>query len=128
MQCYHMQCYVAKMLMSSQVRPQSMLSAQDLPKTALSDFLEARMGAAIEAERIGRSERLGYLPNDVPGAACLSVRVVNNMMKKCEVKQKFADVFSTSSENRFPTEFPYRQRVICLFQVRVCFQSICCSR
>lgn len=94
-----------------------MLSAQDLPRTTLSDFLETRMGAAIEAERVGRSERLGYPPNAVPGAACLSVRVVNNIMKKCEVKQKFADVFSTS-EGRFPSEFPYRQRVICLFQVR----------
>ena len=94
-----------------------MLTAQDLPKTALSEFLEAQMGIAIEIERRSRADRLGYPASHIPGAAGLSVRVVNNTMKKCEVKQRFAEVFSTS-EARFPSEFPYRQRVICLFQVR----------
>ena len=94
-----------------------MLTAMDLPKTALSEFLEAHMGAAIEMERMARAERLGYPPNQIPGAGGLSVRVVNNIMKKSEVKQRFGDIFCTP-EVKFPSEFPYRQRVICLFQVR----------
>ena len=109
----------SRTLLSSllQVRPQAMLTAMDLPKTALSEFLEAHMGAAIEMERMARAERLGYPPNQIPGAGGLSVRVVNNIMKKSEVKQRFGDIFCTP-EVKFPSEFPYRQRVICLFQVR----------
>ena len=41
--------------------------------------------------------------------------MVNNMLKKCEVKQRFIDTFS--AQENYPTEFTYRQRVIVLFQV-----------
>ena len=38
-----------------------MLSAQDLPRTSLSDYLEGHMGQAIEMERMARAERYGYV-------------------------------------------------------------------
>ncbi len=42
-------------------------------------------------------------------------RVINNIVKKCETKPRYVDVFGSSEG--YPTEFPYRQRVIILFQV-----------
>ena len=50
------------------------MSASELPKTALSSFLEERMGSAIEAERIARANKLGLKPYMVPGCDGLSVR------------------------------------------------------
>ena len=50
------------------------MSASELPKTALSSFLEERMGSAIEAERIARANKLGLQPYMVPGCDGLSVR------------------------------------------------------
>ena len=35
-------------------------------------------------------------------------------MKKCEVKAKMAETYASDG---YPTEFPYRQRVVLLFQV-----------
>jgi E1A/CREB-binding protein len=51
----------------------------------------------------------------VPGAENLRVRVINNVMKKCEVKPRFGETFSASGN--YPSEFSYRQRVLVMFQV-----------
>jgi E1A/CREB-binding protein len=90
-----------------------MLDARELPKTQLSQFLEYYMGIVIEEERRGRALRQGVEPHQVPGCDQLSVRVVNNIIKKCEVKSRFQETFGSDH----PQEFAYRQRVIVLFQV-----------
>ena len=51
----------------------------------------------------------------VPGAENLRVRVINNVMKKCEVKPKFGETFAANGG--YPSEFSYRQRVLVMFQV-----------
>ena len=94
-----------------------MMSASELPKTYLSNFLEHVMGQAIEQERTRRALKARCAPHMVAGTEGLSVRVVNNMMKKCEVKQRFIDTYCTPGSN-YPTAFPYRQRVVILFQVQ----------
>jgi hypothetical protein len=50
---------------------------------------------------------------DVPTAEGLTVRVINNVIKKCEVKQKFYESFKGDG---YPEAFIYRQRVVILFQ------------
>lgn len=51
--------------------------------------------------------------DQVPTADGLTIRVINNVIKKCEVKQKFFDAFKGDG---YPEAFIYRQRVIVLFQ------------
>lgn len=55
----------------------------------------------------------GIMPDDVPKAEGLTIRVINNVIKKCEVKPKFYDAFRGDG---FAEAFIYRQRVIILFQ------------
>mmetsp|Transcript_3745 Transcript_3745/g.10568 ORF Transcript_3745/g.10568 Transcript_3745/m.10568 type:complete len:1130 (-) Transcript_3745:1380-4769(-) len=97
-----------------EVRPQAMLDATELPATRLSHYLENHMAGSIERERRMRAAQQGKQPSEVIGAEGLSVRVVNNVMKKCETKPKYADTFGPS--DNYPTGFPFRQRVIILFQ------------
>lgn len=53
-------------------------------------------------------------PSQVATAEGLTVRVCNSLMKKCETKQRFYEEFK--EEYGYPSEFPYRQRVVLLFQ------------
>eukprot|EP00967_Tisochrysis_lutea_P022848 scaffold26082_cov18-Tisochrysis_lutea.AAC.4 len=55
----------------------------------------------------------GKEPHEVITAENLTVRVVNSIIKKAETKPKFYETFSPEG---FPSEFPYRQRVVLLFQ------------
>lgn len=54
-----------------------------------------------------------YDVSQVPTAEGLTIRVINNVIKKCEVKQKFYDSFRGDG---YAEAFIYRQRVIILFQ------------
>ena len=94
-------------------RPQAMLSARDLPACDLSDKLEARIEQKLAEERLARAKMLGLPLESVPTAEGLTVRVVNNVMKRCEVKSRFFDTFKSDG---FPEAFLYRQKVILLFQ------------
>ncbi|GAB4815528.1 hypothetical protein N2152v2_002574 [Parachlorella kessleri] len=94
-------------------RPQAMLSARDLPRCDLSDLLEARLERTLQEERLQRATALGVPVEQVPTAEGLTVRVVNNVVKKNEVKMRFFDAFKNDG---YPEAFLYKQKVILLFQ------------
>lgn len=77
----------------------------------------ALLRIASQEERKQRAKMQGLQPHQVPGAEGLSVRVVNSVLKKCETRPRFVDAFSGA--DGYPADFPYRQRVVVLFQVCV---------
>ncbi|MEW5317257.1 MAG: hypothetical protein WDW38_008570 [Sanguina aurantia] len=93
-----------------ETRPQSMLEAKDLPRCQLSDQLQERLDHQLNMDWNRRAQEQG---NSVLRADPITVRVINSVMKKCEVRHAFAESFRNEG---YPTEFPYRQRVILLFQ------------
>jgi len=95
-------------------RPQAMLEAKDLPHCELSKYLEQRLVMSLDHERQARAAKEGKYVQHVQTAEGLTVRVVNSLMKRCEVKPRFYDEFR--EEYGYAGEFPYRQRVVILFQ------------
>ncbi|PIN22179.1 CREB binding protein/P300 [Handroanthus impetiginosus] len=116
-------CYMAEVERGERVPlPQSaVLGAKDLPRTNLSDHLEQRLSAKLKQDRQDRARLQGKSYDEVPGAEELVVRVVSSVDKKLEVKPRFLEIFR---EENYPTEFPYKSKVILLFQriegVEVC--------
>lgn len=94
-------------------RPQAMLTARDLPRCRLSDVLEERLNAAIEKERVARAHSMNVDPSTLETVSGLTVRVVNNVDKKNEVKPNFAKEFCQDGR---ADAYIYKQKVILLFQ------------
>ncbi|KAI7985393.1 Histone acetyltransferase HAC1 [Camellia lanceoleosa] len=116
-------CYIAEIERGERMPlPQSaVLGAKDLPRTILSDHIEQRLFRRLKQEKQERARLQGKSYDETPGAEALVVRVVSSVDKKLEVKQRFLEIFQ---EDNYPTEFPYKSKVILLFQkiegVEVC--------
>ncbi|CAK7339768.1 unnamed protein product [Dovyalis caffra] len=108
-------CYITEVERGERkTLPQSAaLGAKDLPRTILSDHIEQRLSRKLKQERQERARVQGKSFDDVPGAESLVVRVVSSVDKKLEVKQRFLEIFR---EENYPTEFPYKSKVVLLFQ------------
>ncbi|XP_039142760.1 histone acetyltransferase HAC12-like isoform X2 [Dioscorea cayenensis subsp. rotundata] len=87
--------------------------AKDLPTTRLSDHIEKWLSQSLKKERQERAQSLGKSYEEVPGAEDLYVRVVSSISKIVEVKQFFRETFQ---EENHQSGFPYKSRVILLFQ------------
>lgn len=75
-----------------------MLEAKDLPANHLSNLLEQRVLNALATDRQQRAAMQGKPLEEIPTADSLTVRVINNVIKKCEVRAGKVRGVATSSD------------------------------
>ncbi|EOA39293.1 hypothetical protein CARUB_v10012304mg [Capsella rubella] len=116
-------CYIQELEQGERrpLPPSAIPGAKDLPVTALSNHIEERLFKKLKEERQERARLQGKFFEEVPGAESLTVRVVASVDRVVEVKESFLEIFR---EENYPSEFPYKSKVILLFQeienVEVC--------
>ncbi|KAL8200632.1 hypothetical protein R6Q57_011971 [Mikania cordata] len=93
--------------------PKTVMGAQHLPTTNLSDHIEQRLRKRLKQEREETAQFHGIELKTVPEAKGLVVRVVMSVDKDLEVRKQFRDIFHGQD---YPEKNTYRSKLILLFQ------------
>ncbi|XP_039064043.1 histone acetyltransferase HAC12-like [Hibiscus syriacus] len=88
--------------------------AKDLPRTRLSDHLERRLSRCLQKNRQEKARATGMSIDEVPEVEGLIVREVLSVQKHVKVNEKLLDILK---DQNYPAEFPYKSKVILLFQI-----------
>ncbi|XP_034580614.1 probable histone acetyltransferase HAC-like 3 isoform X2 [Setaria viridis] len=91
----------------------TVLGAQELPRTKLSDHIEQRLSERLEQDRQQRASTSGKGAEEVPRVEGLTVRVVSSADRVLQVQPRFHEFFK---QEKYPGEFPYKSKAILLFQ------------
>ncbi|KAD3640970.1 hypothetical protein E3N88_30193 [Mikania micrantha] len=93
--------------------PKTVVGAQHLPTTNLSDHIEQRLRMRLKQEREETAQFHGIELKKVPEAKGLVVRVAMSVDKELEVRKQFRDIFYGQD---YPEKTTYRSKLILLFQ------------
>ncbi|CAI9109993.1 OLC1v1009943C4 [Oldenlandia corymbosa var. corymbosa] len=106
-------CRLEEIELGKHVPSSATFGAKDLPRTGLSDHIEERLFRLLKREREERAKVSNKDINEVPGVGELVVRVVSSVSKILKVNPEFLNIIP---EQDYPKEFPYKSKVILLFQ------------
>ncbi|GMJ01356.1 hypothetical protein HRI_003804800 [Hibiscus trionum] len=108
-------CYLEEIENGERMPPpgRTVFGAKDLPRTRLSDHLEQRLFRCLQKNRKEKARASGISIDEVPKAEGLVVREVLSVQKLVKVNKQLLDVLQ---HENYPSEFPYKSKVILLFQ------------